>query len=209
MLNITKISKLQTLALSSIGIEEGIDTARFKLNLYLEKYELCKKHQKQILLEMRSYLKQVEYTPYLLSLPGVGYVSIAILLGQTGDLLKYDSVADLMSYAGLDLIYCDSGYKKGSRRISKRGRPKLRLILFRVTFGFVRHHNIARRKYLKQRLADKPATKAIVSSISFFVRIMFSVVREERAYIKPNPSDPLVQEIQALDAQFKKYKKAA
>ena len=210
MIDTQKISKLQTVAISSVGIEEGVDTARFKLNQYLEKYELCKKHQKQILSQIKSYLKEVEYSPYLLSLPGVGYVSIAILLGQTGDLLKYNSVADIMSYAGLDLIYCDSGYKRGSRRISKRGRPRLRLILFRITLGFVRHNNIARRKYLKQRLKDKPATQAIVSSISFFVRVMFSVVKEKRAYIRPAASDPLVQEIQELEAQFnKKYKKAA
>jgi len=204
------ISELKTVATSSVGIAEGIDMARFKLTQYLEKYELCKKHQKQILSQIRSYLKKVEYTPNLLSLPGVGYVSIAILLGQTGDLLNYDSVADIISYAGLDLIYCDSGYKKGSRRISKRGRPKLRLILFRITLGFVRHNNIARRKYLKQRLQDKPATQAIVSSISFFLRVMFSMVKEKRAYIRPDVSDPLVQEIQELEAQFKKkYKKAA
>jgi transposase len=131
-------------------------------------------------------------------------------LGQTGDLLGYNSVADLMSYAGLDLIYCDSGNKRGSRRISKRGRPKLRLILFRITLGFIRYNNIARRKYLKQRLAEKPGTQAITSSISFFVRIMFSVVRERRAYKRPDISDPLVKEIQELEIDFKKkYKKAA
>ncbi len=204
------ISELRTVAIVSVGIEEGIATARFKLNQYLEKYELGKKQQKQILIQIRTYLKKVEYTPYLLSLPGVGYVSIAMLLGQTGDLLKYHSVADIMSYAGLDLIYNDSGNKKGSRRVSKRGRPKLRLILFRVTLGFVRHDNIARRKYLRQRLTDRPATQAIVSSISFFVRVMFSVVKERRAYIGLDASDPLVQEIRELEVQFKKkHKKAA
>jgi transposase len=210
MIDIKIISTLHTAAISSVGIEEGVNTAKIRLNQYLEKYELCKRQQKQILSQIRIYLKRVEYTPYLLSLPGVGYVSISILLGQTGDLLGYNSVADLMSYAGLDLIYCDSGNKRGSRRISKRGRPKLRLILFRITLGFIRYNNIARRKYLKQRLAEKPGTQAITSSISFFVRIMFSVVRERRAYKRPDISDPLVKEIQELEIDFKKkYKKAA
>jgi hypothetical protein len=203
-----KISKLIQSAQSSIGIDEGIAGAQFRLRLLLDKYELCEKQHKKISSEIDAYLNCIDYTSVLLSLPGVGLISIALLLGQTGDLRNYKTVADLLSYAGLDLIYSDSGYRVGMRRISKRGRPKLRLILFQITLAFLQHNNIARRKYLKQRIKGKKPIQAIVSSISFFVRIMFSVVKEDREYKPLDPSDPLVQEIQQLEKQLdKKLKK--
>jgi transposase len=204
----TRITELTQKAESSIGIEEGLAGARFRLGLLLNKYELCEQQHKKISFEIDAYLNYIDYSPFLLSLPGVGLVSVALLLGQSGDLRNFKTVADLLSYAGLDLIYADSGKRIGCRYISKRGRPKLRLILFQITLAFLQHNNVARRKYLKQRLAGKKPIQAIVSSISFFVRIMFAMVNEGRVYIPLDPSDPLVHEIQQLEKQLdKKLKK--
>jgi transposase len=197
-----RVIDLKEAAASSIGIDEGLITARFRLRHLLEKYELYEHQQQEIIAEIDAYLNCIEYTPYLLKLPGVGLISVMLFLGQTGDLTEYNTVADLLSYAGLDLIYADSGNRVGQRRISKRGRKQLRLVLYQMTLAFVQHHNIARRKYLKQRLAGKKPKQAIVSSISFFVRVMFSVVKQERYYQPLDPSDPMVQEIKQLEEQL-------
>jgi len=197
-----RVDELIESAETSIGIDEGILGARFRLRHLLEKYELCEHHQKEIVFEIDAYLNCIDYTPFLLSLPGVGLISVMLLLGQTGDLRNYNTVADLISYAGLDLIYADSGNRVGQRRISKRGRKQLRLILYQMTLAFLQHHNIARRKYLKQRINGKKPTQAIVSSISFFVRVMFSVVKQERNYLSLDSSDPLYLEIKQLEKQL-------
>jgi transposase len=197
-----RVDDLIESAETSIGIYEGILSARFRLRHLLEKYELYELHQKEIAFEIDAYLNCIEYTPFLLSLPGVGLISVMLLLGQTGDLRNYNTVADLISFAGLDLIYADSGNRVGKRRISKRGRKQLRLILYQMTLAFVQHHNIARRKYLKQRINGKKPTQAIVSSISFFVRVMFSLVKQERNYLKLDPSDAVYQEIKQLEKQL-------
>lgn len=197
-----RVRELKQAAETSIGITEGIAGARFRLRRLLAKYELCEQQQKELMLEIEAYLNCIEYTPFLLSLPGVGLVSVMLLLGQTGDLTKFNTVADLLSYAGLDLIYGDSGNRVGQRHISKRGRKQLRLVLYRMTLAFLQHNNIARRKYLNQRLAGKKPTQAIVSSISFFVRVMFAVIKEQRYYRPLEPTDPLVQEIHQLEQQL-------
>jgi len=203
-----RVMELKEAAETSIGIDEGMLGARFRLCHLLEKYELYEQHQKEIVCEIDAYLNCIEYTPFLLNLPGVGLISVMLLLGQTGDLRNYHTVADLLSYAGLDLIYADSGNRVGKRRISKRGRKQLRLILYQMTLAFVQHHNIARRKYLKQRIAGKKPTQAIVSSISFFVRVMFSVVKQARDYRALDCSDPLYQEIKLLEQQLADQKKS-
>jgi len=119
-------------------------------------------------------------------------------------LRNYQKPAELISYAGLDLVYWDSGKYRSRRRISKRGRSRLRLILFQITLSFVRHNNIARRKYLNQKLAGKSPTQAIVSSISLFVNILFAVVKQEREYQVLEDSHPLVAEIRKLESQLEK-----
>lgn len=197
-----RVDELQEAAESSIGITEGIETARFRLQHLIERYQLCESQQKDIFSEVEAYLNYIDYTPFLLSLPGVDLISVMLLLGQTGDLKGFKTVADLLNYAGLDIIYADSGNRVGRRRISKRGRRQLRLILFQMTLAFLQQNNIARRKYLKQRIAGNKPKQAIVSSISFFVRVMFSVVNDERRYRTLAGSDPLVQEIKQLEKQL-------
>lgn len=201
------VIEIKQAAENSIGVTEGLASARFQLDHLLENYELCQKQRKEIIAEIQAYLNCIEYTPYLLSLPGVGLVSVMLLLGQTGDLSNYRSIADLISYAGLNLIYSDSGNMYGKRHISKRGRSQLRLILYRMTLAFVQNNNIARRKYLKQLIEGKKPKQAIVSSISFFVRVMFSVVKQERYYQPLGASDPIVQEIEQLEKQLEKKQK--
>jgi transposase len=197
-----RVMELKQAAETSVGIDQGIAGARFRLRHLLEDYESCERHQQEIISEIEAYLNCIDYTPFLLSLPGVGLVSVMLLLGQTGDLTQFNTVADLISYAGLDLIYGDSGNRVGHRHISKRGRKQLRLVLYRMTLAFLQQNNIARRKYLNQRLTGKKPTQAIVSSISFFVRVMFAVVKEQRYYRPLDPSDPLVQEINQLENQL-------
>lgn len=213
-LDFNKAFELKGLAESSIGIDDGLLAARTKLRLLLNQFEFYEKQLKTIAKEIKAYLNCIDYAPFILSLPGVGVISAALLLGQTGDLRNYQRPAELISYAGLDLVYWDSGNYKSRRHISRRGRSRLRLVLFQITLAFVKHNNIARRKYLKQRLAEKRPTQAIVSSISLFVSILFAVVNQKREYQVLEDSHPLVAEIKKLEHQLleqtaKSSKKAA
>lgn len=209
-LDFDKAFELKELAEGSIGIDDGLLAARTRLKLLLNQFEFHKKQLETIAEEIEAYLNCIDYAPFILSLPGVGLVSAAVLLGQTGDLKNYYKPEELISHAGLDLVYWDSGKYRSRRHISRRGRPRLRLILFQITLSFVRHNNIARRKYLNQKLAGKSPTQAIVSSISLFVSILFAVVKQEREYQHLEDSHPLVAEIKKLESQLdKKTKKAS
>ena len=204
------VVQLKRSAETTIGIDDGRAGAQLRLKMLLSRYNVCLEQQQALSDEIESYLNCIDYTPYLLSLPGVSMVSIAILLGQCGDLRNYKSVKSLLSFAGLDLIFSDSGKSKSNRKISKRGRRHLRTILYQICLSFIKKPNIARRKYLKQLLGGKKPKQAVVSSISFFVRIMFVVTNEKRAYRPPDASESLVQEIKNLETQLeaKKGKKS-
>ena len=67
------------------------------------------------------------------SIPGVGPITGAIILGEIGDISKFSNPSKLVAYSGLDAIVSQSGeYKSSSTRISKRGSSPLRKALFQV-----------------------------------------------------------------------------
>lgn len=68
----------------------------------------------------------------LLAIKGVGSVTIAGFIAEVGDIRRFKSPKQIQKYAGLELVENSSGKHKGRSRISKRGRKKLRKILYQV-----------------------------------------------------------------------------
>ena len=66
---------------------------------------------------MREYLKEVPYSRYMLSIKGIGEVTVAGLIGEVGDFTKYKTAAEITKLAGLDLFEVSSGKHKGERHI--------------------------------------------------------------------------------------------
>ena len=60
---------------------------------------------------------------------------------KIGDIRNYDHPRQIRKLAGLNLVENSSGKHKGKIKISKRGRPKLRSILYRVTWPLVGQNN--------------------------------------------------------------------
>ncbi len=66
----------------------------------------------------------------ILSLKGIGTVTAAGLIGEVGDFSKFATISEVMKLAGLDLYEVSSGKHRGKLRISKRGRPLMRKLLY-------------------------------------------------------------------------------
>ena len=75
---------------------------------------------------------KVKHTEKLLAIKGVGVVTIAGFLAEVGDIRRFKSPKQIQKYAGLELVENSSGKHKGRSKISKRGRRKLRKILYQV-----------------------------------------------------------------------------
>ena len=81
----------------------------------------------------------VEYE-WLSTVPGLGDTTIVDLLSEIGSFSHYEDPRQLIKLAGLTLRENSSGQHKGQKRISKRGRRKLRALLFRVMMPMIRHN---------------------------------------------------------------------
>ena len=129
--------QLVTTAEKSIGLREGLTAARLELTALLEQYDLFTRQRDEIMAQVEQLLNQIPGTEEMLSVPGMGVTTLAGFLAEVGDLTGYDHGQQIIRLAGLNLKENSSGKRKGKTGISKRGRSRLRALLFRAILPMV------------------------------------------------------------------------
>jgi transposase len=82
---------------------------------------------------------------WLTTVPGLGDTTIVDLLAEIGSCSHYDDPRKIIKLTGLTLRENSYGQHKGQKRIFKRGRRKLRALLFRVMMPMIRHNEAFRK----------------------------------------------------------------
>jgi len=180
-----QVETIYELANESIGTTEGIEGAKFQLNMYIEEAKLLEKQIKMTEQELERQLKETGFYESLISIQGIGIVSAAMFVGEVGDINRFDSYEQIRRYAGLNLVENSSGNHKGKTTISKRGRSLLRSILYRMAFTMVNKNNELKElyKYLTTRKEKQLKKKqAIVAVIGKILQIIYALVTKNEEY---------------------------
>lgn len=135
-----KIKQLQHYAYTSIGLSEGHEMARFEIHCLLEQFKQLQAQYEVLAERLTQFAKEMTDYDYLISIPGIGENTVAELLAETGSLANYTHPRQLLKLAGLTLRENSSGQHKGQKKISKRGRRKLRATLFRAILPLIRYN---------------------------------------------------------------------
>lgn len=135
-----KAKQLVEVAQHSIGLTEGLVMARIEIATLLTQYKLMQSQLETLTEQLTELAKEMTDYEYLNSVPGISNVTIVELLSEVGSLTQYEHPRQLIKLAGLTLRENSSGQHKGQKRISKRGRRKLRALLFRVMMPLIRHN---------------------------------------------------------------------
>jgi transposase len=111
--------------------------ARLELMMMLDDYDR-KNAQLEVLDTMIEELcMQIPEVGKILGIKGVGLATVAGFFAEVGDIRRFDSPKQIRKLAGLAIRENSSGKHKGKSGISKRGRKRLRTILFRVVLPMV------------------------------------------------------------------------
>lgn len=110
------------------------------------------------------------------SAPGIGLLSGAALVNLFGRLPTARADA-LVAFTGLDPRPCDSGKKRGTRRLSKRGPGELRRLLFNAAMAAAKTR-VWRPFYERERAKGLPSTAALVCLARRLVRVAFALYRK-------------------------------
>jgi len=135
-----KAKQLVQAAQDSIGLTEGVMMAKFEIATLLSQYKLIQAQLDELSAHLEALAQQMPDYVYLASVPGIGATTIVDLLSEVGSLSQYEHPRQLIKLAGLTLRENSSGKQRGQKRISKRGRRKLRALLFRVMMPLIKHN---------------------------------------------------------------------
>jgi transposase len=132
--------------------------------------------------EMEATLERIPCSARLLSIKGLGIVSVAGLIGEVGDFSKFSTQSEIMKLAGLDLYEISSGKRKGQRRISKRGRSLLRKILFYAAIQMIRKNGIMYEYYARLTGRGMERMRALIAVSRKLLGIIHAIVRDNNDY---------------------------
>jgi transposase len=124
-------------AKESIGLTQGLQMARKELQFLLTQYNVLQAQIEQVMECVKELVEQINGAKAMLTIPGVGLVTVAGFLAEVGDLSSYDHPNQIQKLAGLNLKENSSGKHKGKSQITKRGRPRLRGLLYRCVLTMV------------------------------------------------------------------------
>jgi transposase len=176
-----RILKIVEASKRSIGITTGLEAAILEKTYILDKVKDLKQKLAYIDKRLKYYLDQIEYSKYLLSIPGVGIVTAAGFLGEVGDISKYNSAKEIVKLAGLNLVEISSGEKTGAKKISRRGNSILRCLLYQCAVVAIAKNSQIKR-YFSYQIKTKNKMKMLVAVQCKLARIMFALLKYEKYY---------------------------
>lgn len=175
---LAKVELIKTLVKDSIGI----DSASLSLSI---------KQSVQTIRTIESQIDQInqllehhitESKTTLLSIPGVGTQTGAIILAEIGDINRFKSDDALLAYAGLDPSVYQSGNYEGSFKISKRGSSILRWALFQAAKVAVIHDPVFNAYYEKKKSEGKHYLTIIGHVTKKLLRVIRSILKNNSVY---------------------------
>ena len=122
-------------AQTSIGCTDGLGAAELELQLLLDDYSTKMRQYDSVMAVVENLCEQIPEVAELLKIKSIGLVTVAGFIAEVGDIRRFESPKQIQKLAGLAIRENSSGKYRGQTTISKRGRARLRAILFRAAIA--------------------------------------------------------------------------
>ncbi len=149
-----KVQTLSQLAKRSFGVTICRDSFTLQLRLLIQQISFIEEQVLEVETQIAALLEKVN-SP-ITTVPGIGAVNGATILGEIGDIDRFSSPAKLVAYAGIDASVSQSGdFHSTQNRMSKRGSPYLRKALFQAALVASNTDPVFKAFYQKKRAEGK------------------------------------------------------
>ena len=153
--------------------------------ILLEDYEIKMNQLNRVMRLVEQITGEIAGFNETLKIKGIGLVTAAGFLAEVGDISRFTHPKQIQKLAGLNLKENSSGKHKGQTTISKRGRKRLRSILFQGIMPLVAknpefkdlHHHYTTR-------ANNPLKKkqSLVALCCKLIRVLYVLLKKQIAY---------------------------
>lgn len=176
-----KARQLKAVAAGSFGISLAKDAFSFQIRQLIEQIKFLETQLEDLEREIVRLLEQTNAV--ITTITGIGNVLGAAIIGEIGDINRFDAPGKLVAFAGLDATVNQSGEFTGTRsHLSKRGSPYLRRAIWLAASSAARHDPILSTYYQSLRTRGKHHLTAISAVARKMCNIIFTILRENRPY---------------------------
>lgn len=176
-----KAMEIRAVAQSSMGIRIATDAFAFQIRQMVEQLEFIEEQTALLDQQIEAYMEKLD-SP-VTSIPGIGPVYGAVILSELGNIHRFPSAKQIVSFAGLDAQIKESGEFTGTQtHISKRGSPYLRRAIWGAAFVASWSDPQLKDYYEHLRARGKPHRVAVGAVARKLCYIIFAILSENRPY---------------------------
>jgi len=177
---------LKSDAADSFGISLAQDAFSFEIKLVMQTIEFLQGQLAELDTKIATLLK--ETGTYITSITGIGPVLGAAILGEIGDINRFEGPENLVAYGGLKCSHSDSGeFQSTQNHMTKRGSPYLRRAIWLAATVAANHDPTLSAYYQSLKARGKHHLVAINAVARKMCNIIFVILKENRPYEKLPP----------------------
>lgn len=172
-------------AMYSVGVKEGTEMALYEIRLLIKEYYEVQSILEAIEAQLEELVMAVPGAARLLEIKGIGIKMAAGFLAEIGDINRFDHPKQIIKLAGLNLRENSSGTHKGQTTITKRGRSRLRAILFRAMLPLVAKNaefNALHEHYTTRKENPIKKKQSLIALCGRFIRIAYTLITRNIKY---------------------------
>lgn len=179
--SVEKTRQIKDAAKSSFGISIAKDAFSFQIKQLIEQISFIEKQLDALDKEISALLQQTG--SFITTIPGIGDTLGAAILGEIGDIHRFDAPSKLVAFAGLDVTVKQSGEFSGTKNhMSKRGSPYLRRAIWLTASRAAFCDPILSEYYQSLRARGKHHLTAMGAVCRKMCNIIYTILKENRSY---------------------------
>lgn len=167
---------LKSLAKSSVGTSDT--SVSIQITQTLDKIGLLEEQINELDASIRIIMYELDSV--ILTVPGIGFLNGAMILGEIGNISRFSDPSKLLAYAGLDPSVRQSGpYTATISRMSKRGSKLLRYALINAAWN-VSLNNKTFGDYFELKKSQGNSHYAALGHVAHkLVRVIFKILKDD------------------------------
>ena len=168
--------ELRVLAQRSVGASDS--ALSIQITHSIAQIELLDSQLNSVEAEMTEIMKF--HDSVIMTIPGIGYINGGMILGEIGDIHRFQSPSKLLAFAGLDpSVYQSGNYSAKRTRMSKRGSRVLRYALVNAAHNVVKNNATFKAYYDTKMAEGRTHYNALGHCAGKLVRVIWKMLTDE------------------------------
>jgi len=173
-----KFVQLKTLAKNTVGRSD--DFLLQQLDMILDIHAQLDSKISEVEGQIQECIMGIN--PPILTIPGIGYLSAAVILSEYGDFSKFENPSKMLSFAGLEPGYFQSGQSEHTGHMVKHGSSHLRYALLNACLPLISNEPVFAEYYAKKRAEGKPYRVALTHVAKKLLRVIYTLQTKNIPY---------------------------